>query len=211
MVYNFIEKPNAIILAVTPANTDMATSDALQMAREVDPQGLRTLGVITKIDIMDKVRRLPALSRFFFPSFSFSSVPGHRLHGGASGQGVSTQVGLHRSGESLAGRHCQEQGHQDGPTGGVFVLPEQSALPFHRQPVGHAVSVQDAQQGAHPPHPRRHPGAQDEGRPHEKRGRAGDATVAPREACVCGSICDSHAAPGMATRSEAPTAPRCST
>lgn len=39
MIYNFIEKPNAIILAVTPANTDMATSDALQMAREVDPQG----------------------------------------------------------------------------------------------------------------------------------------------------------------------------
>ncbi len=54
MIYNFIEKPNAIILAVTPANTDMATSDALQMAREVDPQGLRTLGVITKIDLMDK-------------------------------------------------------------------------------------------------------------------------------------------------------------
>lgn len=54
MVYNFIEKPNAIILAVTPANVDMATSDALQMAREVDPQGLRTLGVITKIDLMDK-------------------------------------------------------------------------------------------------------------------------------------------------------------
>lgn len=54
MIYNFIEKPNAIILAVTPANTDTATSDALQFAREVDPQGLRTVGVITKIDLMDK-------------------------------------------------------------------------------------------------------------------------------------------------------------
>lgn len=43
MIYNFIEKPNAIILAVTPANTDMATSDALQMAREVDPQGFDVL------------------------------------------------------------------------------------------------------------------------------------------------------------------------
>lgn len=43
MIYNFIEKPNAIILAVTPANTDMATSDALQMAREVDPQGFPPL------------------------------------------------------------------------------------------------------------------------------------------------------------------------
>ena len=54
MIYTFIEKPNAIILAVTPANTDVATSDALQMAREVDPAGLRTVGVITKIDLMDK-------------------------------------------------------------------------------------------------------------------------------------------------------------
>ena len=54
MIYTFIEKPNAIILAVTPANTDVATSDALQMAREVDPAGLRTVGVMTKIDLMDK-------------------------------------------------------------------------------------------------------------------------------------------------------------
>eukprot|EP00013_Stygamoeba_regulata_P016583 CAMPEP_0177682830 /NCGR_PEP_ID=MMETSP0447-20121125/31460_1 /TAXON_ID=0 /ORGANISM="Stygamoeba regulata, Strain BSH-02190019" /LENGTH=759 /DNA_ID=CAMNT_0019192343 /DNA_START=212 /DNA_END=2491 /DNA_ORIENTATION=- len=54
MVLGFISKRNAIILAVTAANTDMATSDAIQLAREVDPEGLRTLGVITKIDIMDK-------------------------------------------------------------------------------------------------------------------------------------------------------------
>lgn len=53
MIYSYIEKPNTIILAVHPANTDLATSDALQMARRVDPQGLRTLGVITKLDLMD--------------------------------------------------------------------------------------------------------------------------------------------------------------
>ena len=35
---------NAIILAVTPANADLATSDALQLAREVDPAGSRTIG-----------------------------------------------------------------------------------------------------------------------------------------------------------------------
>jgi hypothetical protein len=35
---------NAIILAVTPANADLATSDALRMAREVDPSGERTIG-----------------------------------------------------------------------------------------------------------------------------------------------------------------------
>lgn len=48
------KKPNTIILAVTPANTDLANSDALQLAREVDPEGIRTIGVITKIDLMDK-------------------------------------------------------------------------------------------------------------------------------------------------------------
>jgi hypothetical protein len=35
---------NAIILAVTPANADLATSDALRIAREVDPPGERTIG-----------------------------------------------------------------------------------------------------------------------------------------------------------------------
>eukprot|EP00177_Eucheuma_denticulatum_P006498 GFKZ01011831.1.p1 GENE.GFKZ01011831.1~~GFKZ01011831.1.p1 ORF type:complete len:738 (-),score=90.86 GFKZ01011831.1:1065-3278(-) len=54
MIHSYIEKDNTIILAVHPANTDLATSDALQMARRVDPHGLRTLGVITKLDLMDE-------------------------------------------------------------------------------------------------------------------------------------------------------------
>ena len=54
MVKKFIENPNAIILAVTAANVDLATSDALCIAREVDPDGNRTVGVLTKIDLMDK-------------------------------------------------------------------------------------------------------------------------------------------------------------
>lgn len=54
MIYSYIEKDNTIILAVHPANTDLATSDALQMARKVDPDGVRTLGVITKLDLMDE-------------------------------------------------------------------------------------------------------------------------------------------------------------
>jgi hypothetical protein len=49
-----VQGDNAIILAVTPANADLATSDALRIAREVDPPGDRTIGVLTKVDIMDK-------------------------------------------------------------------------------------------------------------------------------------------------------------
>ncbi|KNC51397.1 dynamin-A [Thecamonas trahens ATCC 50062] len=53
MILHFIEKPNALILAVTAANSDLANSDALQLARRVDPDGERTLGVLTKLDLMD--------------------------------------------------------------------------------------------------------------------------------------------------------------
>lgn len=54
MIMQYIEKPNTIILAVSAANTDLANSDALQLAKLVDPEGRRTLGVITKLDLMDK-------------------------------------------------------------------------------------------------------------------------------------------------------------
>lgn len=50
----YISKPNAIILAVTAANTDLANSDGLKLAREVDPEGSRTIGVLTKVDLMDQ-------------------------------------------------------------------------------------------------------------------------------------------------------------
>ncbi|CAI0469642.1 unnamed protein product [Linum tenue] len=54
MVRSYIEKPNCIILAISPANQDLATSDAIKISREVDPRGERTFGVLTKIDLMDQ-------------------------------------------------------------------------------------------------------------------------------------------------------------
>ncbi|EPS62179.1 phragmoplastin, partial [Genlisea aurea] len=39
MVRSYIEKPNCIILAISPANQDLATSDAIKISREVDPKG----------------------------------------------------------------------------------------------------------------------------------------------------------------------------
>ncbi|CEF63342.1 Dynamin [Strongyloides ratti] len=54
MILTFISRETCLILAVTPANSDLATSDALKLAREVDPQGLRTIGVLTKLDLMDE-------------------------------------------------------------------------------------------------------------------------------------------------------------
>ncbi|XP_020100447.1 dynamin-related protein 1C [Ananas comosus] len=54
MVRSYVEKPNSIILAISPANQDIATSDAIKLARDVDPTGERTFGVLTKLDLMDK-------------------------------------------------------------------------------------------------------------------------------------------------------------
>ena len=74
LLLKYIVNPNSIILAVSPANADMATSESLKMARyyssgnsqtakrntyslpsfrEIDPDGRRTLAVITKLDLMD--------------------------------------------------------------------------------------------------------------------------------------------------------------
>ena len=39
MILEFITKENCLILAISPANTDLANSDALKISKEVDPQG----------------------------------------------------------------------------------------------------------------------------------------------------------------------------
>ncbi|ODN03957.1 Dynamin [Orchesella cincta] len=54
MIFQFITRETCLILAVTPANSDLATSDALMMAKQADPDGMRTIGVITKLDLMDE-------------------------------------------------------------------------------------------------------------------------------------------------------------
>eukprot|EP00047_Mylnosiga_fluctuans_P003192 m.227876 g.227876 ORF g.227876 m.227876 type:complete len:716 (-) comp11660_c0_seq1:70-2217(-) len=54
LVLQYINNPNSIILAVSPANADLANSDAIKIAQEVDPSGDRTIGVITKLDLMDR-------------------------------------------------------------------------------------------------------------------------------------------------------------
>jgi len=54
LLLTYARNPNSIILAVSPANSDFANSDALKLAREIDPEGARTIGVVTKLDLMDR-------------------------------------------------------------------------------------------------------------------------------------------------------------
>lgn len=53
LIISYIKNPNCIILAVSSANNDMATSESLKLAKDVDPDGRRTLAVVTKLDLMD--------------------------------------------------------------------------------------------------------------------------------------------------------------
>lgn len=43
-VLEYIRHPTCLVLAVSPANADLANSDALELARAVDPDGRRTIG-----------------------------------------------------------------------------------------------------------------------------------------------------------------------
>lgn len=54
LILKHISNKNCLILAVTPANIDLSNSDALKLAKEVDPLCERTIGVITKLDLMDE-------------------------------------------------------------------------------------------------------------------------------------------------------------
>lgn len=54
MVEKYMNNPRSVMLAVIPANVDVATQEILEMAKKADPHQDRTLGVLTKPDLVDK-------------------------------------------------------------------------------------------------------------------------------------------------------------
>ncbi|XP_059824735.1 interferon-induced GTP-binding protein Mx-like [Hypanus sabinus] len=54
LIGSYIKEDKTINLVVIPCNVDIATTEALKMAQEVDPTGERTLGILTKPDLVDK-------------------------------------------------------------------------------------------------------------------------------------------------------------
>ena len=54
MILDRISNPHSIIVAVSAANEDIVNSEALKIAKEVDPTFSRTVGVLTKLDLMDQ-------------------------------------------------------------------------------------------------------------------------------------------------------------
>ena len=61
MAVKYMRNHRSIILAVVPANLDIATQEILDMAELCDPRGQRTLGVFTKPDLVDKGAELSVL------------------------------------------------------------------------------------------------------------------------------------------------------
>jgi hypothetical protein len=54
LLNRYLEEERTIILAVVPVNVDVATVDILERAKKVDPTGDRTMGVLTKPDLVEK-------------------------------------------------------------------------------------------------------------------------------------------------------------
>lgn len=54
MIGKYMKDPSTIILCVIPANQDITNDEVLHMARKIDKLGERTIGCVTKIDIMDR-------------------------------------------------------------------------------------------------------------------------------------------------------------
>ena len=54
MVYGYMGNPRSVMLTVIPSNVDIATQGILEKAEELDRDGIRTLGVLTKPDLVDK-------------------------------------------------------------------------------------------------------------------------------------------------------------
>lgn len=62
----YIQPPN-VILAISAADVDLANSAALRASRRVDPRGERTIGVITKMDLVDAPRGAAILGDKQYP------------------------------------------------------------------------------------------------------------------------------------------------
>ena len=62
----YIQPPN-VILAISAADVDLANSTALRASRRVDPRGERTIGVVTKMDLVDPQRGASILGDRKYP------------------------------------------------------------------------------------------------------------------------------------------------
>jgi hypothetical protein len=54
MILGYMNNPRSLLLAVVAANLDIANQEILEMADEVDKEKFRTMGILTKPDLVDR-------------------------------------------------------------------------------------------------------------------------------------------------------------
>ncbi|CAF4731267.1 unnamed protein product, partial [Rotaria magnacalcarata] len=54
LIQDYLDRPSTIILAIIQACNDIETSAAIKYAKMFDPDGERTIGVLTKLDLVDR-------------------------------------------------------------------------------------------------------------------------------------------------------------
>ena len=96
LISKFISSPETVILAVVPANMDAAASDALKLARKHDPAMERTIGVVTKLDLMDKGTSAAKLLQGKYVSFKLGVVGVRNRSQCELNDGMSVQNALRR-------------------------------------------------------------------------------------------------------------------
>lgn len=62
LILHYVKQPNSIILAIVAANADPSAADSLKIARKMDPGGIRTIVVVTKLDLVDKTTFLGTMN-----------------------------------------------------------------------------------------------------------------------------------------------------
>ncbi|CAI4784203.1 BAI_1a_G0050550.mRNA.1.CDS.1 [Saccharomyces cerevisiae] len=111
----YLTAPN-IILAISAADVDLANSSALKASKAADPKGLRTIGVITKLDLVDPEKARSILNNKKYPlSMGYVGVitktPSsiNRKHLGLFGEAPSSSL----SGIFSKGQHGQSSGEEN--------------------------------------------------------------------------------------------------
>ncbi|KAJ4145703.1 hypothetical protein LMH87_004542 [Akanthomyces muscarius] len=120
----YIQAPN-VILAISAADVDLANSTALRASRRVDPRGERTIGVITKMDLVDAVRGAAILNDKQYPlRLGYVGVVSRAPHSqGLFKMGASNLLAtITKNENSFFSSHPMEYGPEAGVSVGTTTL-----------------------------------------------------------------------------------------
>lgn len=121
----YIKAPN-VILAVSAADVDLANSTALRASRRVDPRGERTIGVVTKMDLVDPVRGASILRDRQYPlRLGYVGVVAKapvQTHGLFKKEPNNLMTAIMKNEEAYFSSHVDEFGSKAGLSTGTATL-----------------------------------------------------------------------------------------